>query len=160
MKGALQLPLGHWTSYNEPAIYWLITRLNERKEQLNPQNSSSALLFSLRAVRTVMKTVVLIALVSISLGILLQNVVSEEPVEIAVNKVNDEKSHGGDVNAERETIDSSDWELEEELKEDNAHDEDDVNDEEDEGYEGEEEDEGDFDQEDIDDENEVDIPAR
>ena len=152
MKGALQLPLGHWTSYNEPAIYWLITRLNERKEQLNPQNSSSALLFSLRAVRTVMKTVALIALVSISLGILLQNVVSEEPVEIAVNKVNDEKSHGGDVDAERETIDSSDWELEEELKEDNAHD--------DEGYEGEEEDEGDFDEEDIDDEDEVDIPAR
>jgi len=107
-----------------------------------------------------MKTVVLIALVSVSLGILLQNVVSEEPVETAVNTVNQGKRHGGDVDAERETIDFSDWELKEELKEDNAHDEDDVNDEEDEGYQGEEEDEGDFDEEDIDDEDEVDIPAR
>jgi len=46
------------------------------------------------------------ALVSCSLGILVQSTVSEEPVESA---------------AERETIDSSDGELEEELNEDDAH---------------------------------------
>ena len=54
------------------------------------------------SVDTVMKALVLIALVSCSLGILVQSAASEEPVESA---------------AERETIDSSDGKLEEELNE-------------------------------------------
>jgi len=53
-----------------------------------------------------METLVLIALVSCSLGILVQSTVSEEPVESA---------------AKRETIYSSDGELEEELNQDEAH---------------------------------------
>ena len=55
-----------------------------------------------------MKILVLIFALSCTLGILLQKVVSEEPVETAVNTVNDEQSNDYGAKKERMSDDGSD----------------------------------------------------
>lgn len=67
-----------------------------------------------------MNKFVLIALVSCSFGILMQAVISEEPIETAVNPVDEEQTN--DFGAKEETIDSSDEGFEDELNDDNAPD--------------------------------------
>ena len=87
----------------------------------NSQSSRAVLAAHLIPIETAtMNKFVLFALVSCSFGILMQAVISEEPIEAAVKPVDEEQTN--DFGAKGETIDSSDEGFEDELNEDNAPD--------------------------------------
>ena len=64
-----------------------------------------------------MKTLVLIALVVCSLGILMQTVVPEEPLETDKNPVHEEEKHDEDENAPDSNVDDEKEEEQEETTE-------------------------------------------